>query len=102
MVNKGVKMGDIYYAIMSKFNSPDKSSQDDISCIFSDDNSSNLILRIQYNDTLSEQESNKNSVYFYNFNEDSINNIEENNKNDKLMKYYDFSKNNEAIYIYKK
>ena len=46
---------------------------------------------------LSEQENSKSSVYFYNF-DDSIGNIEENN-DDKLMKYYDFSKNNPKIII---
>ena len=43
MIDKNIRMSDIYHAIISKFN---QDSQD-ISCIFSDDNSTNLILRIQ-------------------------------------------------------
>jgi DNA-directed RNA polymerase II subunit RPB1 len=44
MMDKNIRMTDIYYAIISKFNT-DK--QEDISCVFTDDNSTNLIMRIQ-------------------------------------------------------
>ena len=40
MLDKGIKMADIYHSIMPKF-------ENDIHCVFSDDNSSNLIMRIQ-------------------------------------------------------
>ena len=43
MMDKNIKMCDIYYAIISKFNI----DKQDISCVFSDDNSSKLIMRIQ-------------------------------------------------------
>ena len=48
MLEKNIKMCDIYYAIISRFNSPDGNIEDDISCIYSDDNASKLIFRIQY------------------------------------------------------
>jgi len=54
LIDKNIKMNDIYYAIISKFNSPLEGENDDISCIFSDDNAGNLILRIQYINKLSE------------------------------------------------
>jgi len=54
MIQKNIKMCDIYYAIISKFNSPDSNINDDISCIYSDDNASNLIFRIQYINKISE------------------------------------------------
>lgn len=47
MVEKNIKMCDLYYAIITKFNSPLETENDDISCIFSDDNSSELIMRIK-------------------------------------------------------
>jgi DNA-directed RNA polymerase beta' subunit len=43
LLEKGLRMSDIYFAIISRFNTDNQ----DISCIFSDDNSTNLILRIQ-------------------------------------------------------
>ena len=44
MVEKQIRMIDIYYAIYSKFN---KDGRDDMVCVFSDDNASNLVFRIQ-------------------------------------------------------
>ena len=46
MVEKQIKMIDIYYAIYSKFNKEGKDT-DDMVCVFSDDNASNLVFRIQ-------------------------------------------------------
>lgn len=43
MMDKNIRMSDIHYAIISKFNM----EKTNISCVFADDNSSNLILRIQ-------------------------------------------------------
>ena len=43
MLNKGVKMIDIYQTIINKFNT----EYEDISCIFSDDNAEQLIFKIQ-------------------------------------------------------
>ncbi len=43
LLEKGLRMSDIYFAIISRFNTDNQ----DISCVFSDDNSTNLILRIQ-------------------------------------------------------
>ena len=43
MLNKGVKMIDIYQTIINKFNT----EYDDISCIFTDDNADQLIFKIQ-------------------------------------------------------
>ena len=43
MMDKNIKMSDVYYAIISKFNM----DKQDIKCIFSDDNSENLVMRIQ-------------------------------------------------------
>ena len=43
MMDKNIRMSDIYFAIISKFNV----DQQDIRCVFSDDNSSELIMRIQ-------------------------------------------------------
>ena len=54
MIEKNIKMNDIYYAIISKFNSCDESIIDDISCVFSDDNASNLIFRLQYINKISD------------------------------------------------
>ncbi len=46
MVEKQIKMIDIYYAIYSKFNK-EGNAMDDMICVFSDDNASNLVFRIQ-------------------------------------------------------
>ena len=46
MVEKQIRMIDIYYAIYSKFNK-DGRDIDDMVCVFSDDNASNLVFRIQ-------------------------------------------------------
>jgi DNA-directed RNA polymerase II subunit RPB1 len=46
MVEKNIKMNDIYYAITSKFNTRN-GKEDDISCVYSDDNSSKLVMRIR-------------------------------------------------------
>ena len=46
MVEKQIRMIDIYYAIYSKFNK-DGRDVDDMVCVFSDDNASNLVFRIQ-------------------------------------------------------
>tara|TARA_Y100000385_G_scaffold281416_1_gene334190 strand:+ start:7412 stop:11998 length:4587 start_codon:yes stop_codon:yes gene_type:complete len=54
MVDKNIKMCDLYYAIISKFNSPTPSESDDISCLFSDDNSSELIMRIKLKNRIAE------------------------------------------------
>ena len=43
MMDKNIKMSNVYFAIISKFNM----DKQDIRCIFSDDNSENLIMRIQ-------------------------------------------------------
>jgi len=43
LLDKNIKMIDIYYKIISKFNN----EYDDISCIFSDDNAEQLIFKIQ-------------------------------------------------------
>ena len=43
MMDKNIRMTDIYFAIISKFNI----DKQDIACVFSDNNSSNLIMRIQ-------------------------------------------------------
>tara|TARA_B100000575_G_scaffold294364_2_gene309861 strand:- start:10167 stop:14654 length:4488 start_codon:yes stop_codon:yes gene_type:complete len=43
MMNKNLRMTDIYFAIISKFNV----DKQDIVCVFSDDSSSDLIMRIQ-------------------------------------------------------
>ena len=51
MIDKNIKMIDIYYAINNKFNT----EQEDIYCTFTDDNASELILRIQYLNSLSEK-----------------------------------------------
>ena len=45
MMEKDIKMNDIYIAIMTKFNY----ESNDITCFFTDDNSENLIFRIQCN-----------------------------------------------------
>ena len=45
LLNKGILMEDIHYAIISKFNS----DSSDISCFFTDDNSPELFMRIQCN-----------------------------------------------------
>ena len=45
MMSKNIRMTDIYFAIISKFNI----EKNDIVCSFSDDSSSNLILRLQLN-----------------------------------------------------
>jgi len=45
MMDKNIKMADIHYAIISKFNIDQK----DVSCFYTDDNSDNLIMRIQCN-----------------------------------------------------
>ena len=47
MIQKNIKMIDIYQAINNKFNDD---SNDSIKCIFSDDNSSKLIFRVQFID----------------------------------------------------
>ena len=52
MVDKNIKMVDIYYAINNKFNTE---QDEDIYCIYTDDNSSDLILRIQYLNSLSDK-----------------------------------------------
>ena len=46
MIDKQLQMIDIYHAIYSKFNKDGRDS-DDIKCVFSDDNASNLIFRIK-------------------------------------------------------
>jgi DNA-directed RNA polymerase II subunit RPB1 len=46
MVDKQINMVDIYYAIYSRFNKDGK-DKDDMICVFSDDNASNLVFRIQ-------------------------------------------------------
>jgi len=46
MLDKNIKMFDIYQIIDHKFNG----NKYDINCVFSDDNSSNLIFRIKFND----------------------------------------------------
>ena len=43
MMDKNIRMTDIYFAIISRFNM----DKQDIICTFSDNNSSNLIMRIQ-------------------------------------------------------
>ena len=58
LVEKNIKMIDIYYAIINKFNS---NSQEDIKCIFTDDNSGDLVLRIQYINKLSDETESCNS-----------------------------------------
>ena len=57
LVDKCIKMNDIYYAIISKFNtnSSESNIEDDISCIYSDDNASNLVVRISCINKLSEK-----------------------------------------------
>ena len=51
MMDKNIRMTDIYFAIISKFNV----DQQDIRCVFSDDNSSELIMRIQLIENYCEQ-----------------------------------------------
>ena len=58
MLDKSILMADIYHAIMPKFES-------DIHCVFSDDNSSNLIMRIQIKES-------KNDTKKYMDNDDMI------------------------------
>ena len=52
MMDKNIRMADIYFAIISKFNI----DQQDIVCVFSDDNSSKLIMRIQLIENYCKQE----------------------------------------------
>jgi len=52
MMDKHIRMSDIYFAIISKFNI----DQQDISCVFSDDNASELIMRIQLIENLTSQD----------------------------------------------
>ena len=47
MLDKDITMNDIYYSIISEFNSSDIKSDENISCIYSDDNAANLCMRIQ-------------------------------------------------------
>ena len=54
MLDKNVLMTDIYYAIISKFNSSDMAVNDDIECVYTDDNANNLIMRIRTLSKLSE------------------------------------------------
>ena len=53
LVEKNIKMIDIYYAIISKFNS--SKDPEIINCVYTDDNSSDLVLRIQYINKLSDE-----------------------------------------------
>lgn len=46
MVDKQISMADIYYAIYSRFNKDGK-DKDEMVCVFSDDNASKLVFRIQ-------------------------------------------------------
>ena len=52
MLDKNIKMIDIYYAIYNKFNN-DK--EEDIYCVYTDDNASELILKIQYINNLTDK-----------------------------------------------
>ena len=52
LVGKNIKMIDIYHTIINKFNT---NNTEDIRCVFSDDNSGDLIFRIQYINKLSDQ-----------------------------------------------
>ena len=47
MMDKNIRMTDVYFAIISKFNQ----DKQDINCVFSDDNAANLIMRIQLIET---------------------------------------------------
>ena len=47
MLDKDISMNDLYCAIITEFNSSDDKSEDSISCIYSDDNSDELVMRIQ-------------------------------------------------------
>jgi DNA-directed RNA polymerase II subunit RPB1 len=55
MMDKNIKMIDIYYAIIDKFSNHNDNSSEDISCIFSDDNASSLIFRIRCMNKLVEE-----------------------------------------------
>ena len=46
LMERNIKMIDIYFAIITKFSNPD-SLNEDISCVFTDDNASSLIFRIR-------------------------------------------------------
>jgi DNA-directed RNA polymerase beta' subunit len=54
MMDKNLQMADIYHAIVSRFNM----DREDIHCIFTDDNASELVLRIQCVMTPEEEDSN--------------------------------------------
>jgi len=57
LMEKNIKMLDIYFAIMTKFSNVDNSSED-ISCVFSDDNASSLIFRIRCINKFSDENDN--------------------------------------------
>jgi DNA-directed RNA polymerase II subunit RPB1 len=54
MIDKNLQMADIYHAIVSRFNM----DREDIHCIFTDDNASELVLRIQCIMTPEEEDGN--------------------------------------------
>ena len=68
MLDKGISMRDIYFQVINKFN---QDSQDDIFCMCSDDNSSELILIIQLNELL-ETEKQKDIISILKVIEESI------------------------------
>jgi DNA-directed RNA polymerase II subunit RPB1 len=57
LMEKNIKMLDIYFAIMTKFSNVDNGSED-ISCVFSDDNASSLIFRIRCINQFSDENDN--------------------------------------------
>lgn len=66
LMNKNVTMAEIQQAILQNI-----TSEDDIQCIFSDDNSGNLVMRIRIRNDLE----NENYIYFLDEFENSIRNI---------------------------